>query len=685
MADRIEVSLIDGIRLEIRGDSQEDYEVRFTDGDTGLLVYRTVIKPGSWSMPSPRYYVNWHVTASVRGETVFDFRLDLKGKRVFIDFGSKALGDSVAWIPYCEEFRKRHGCEVHVKTFWNELLKPGYPDLKFHEEVKPEGFYALYRLGAFDSDYNRNRNNWRLVPLQQIPSDILGLPFREVRPNIKRPRRKRPIPQKYVAISEFSTFQAKHWLFPNGWQEIVDWLVGLGYKVMSVSREKTGLSNVVKRNDRPIWDTVNNLQHAEAFICPSCGLAPLAWALDVPTVLISGFSMPDKEMSAFHRVINRAVCHGCGNDPNVAYDRGNWGLCPRNARMVCSTAITPDMVKEAVAKALAAPKGTDGLVLFLAPHCSTGGGPQWMLRAAEELLAGGRRVAVVEYHNLSNHYTVQRDRLRNLADYHILDGDKAEALDIIDRLAPEVVHVQEFPERWCGEDDVLERLYREDRPYRIVETTHSAVEIGKRWRPDGFVFVSPLHLEQYGGLGIPATLTEYPVTPRQRPPRDEALRVLGLDPARRHVLHVGLWAKWKNQAEAIELARRFPQHQFHFVGNQPVNFKDYWEPLMEGLPDNCVVWGERADVDQFYAALDVFLFPSTMECSPIVVREALSWGMPVLMRNLEAYRGMFDSYEGIHFYETPEGAATLLARLLPEGRMGLADIYCKLIETVRET
>ncbi len=33
-------------------------------------------------------------------------------KKVFISIESKALGDTIAWVPYALEFQKKHGCKV---------------------------------------------------------------------------------------------------------------------------------------------------------------------------------------------------------------------------------------------------------------------------------------------------------------------------------------------------------------------------------------------------------------------------------------------------------------------------------------------------------------------------------------------------------------------------------------------
>jgi hypothetical protein len=40
--------------------------------------------------------------------------MDLTNKRVYISFDSKSLGDSIAWIPYVLEFKKKHDCKVIV-------------------------------------------------------------------------------------------------------------------------------------------------------------------------------------------------------------------------------------------------------------------------------------------------------------------------------------------------------------------------------------------------------------------------------------------------------------------------------------------------------------------------------------------------------------------------------------------
>ena len=123
---------------------------------------------------------------------------------------------------------------------------------------------------------------------------------------------------------------------------------------------------------------------------------------------------------------------------------------------------------------------------------------------------------------------------------------------------------------------------------------------------------------------------------------------LDLDPFKTHVMNVGLWTSGKNQKEGVEIARNVWEKNkdvmFHFIGNQAPNFEDYWGPIMNNLPPNVKVWGERNDVDKFMTACDVLMFNSTWECNPLVVREAINYGMKIITRDLPQYKGMFDNY-----------------------------------------
>jgi len=64
---------------------------------------------------------------------------------------------------------------------------------------------------------------------------------------------------------------------------------------------------------------------------------------------------------------------------------------------------------------------------------------------------------------------------------------------------------------------------------------------------------------------------------------------------------------------------------------------------MKNKPKNCKVWGERNDVEKFLQAADLFYFSSILELNPLVVKESLSYKLPILMRKLPTYLNQYDN------------------------------------------
>jgi len=282
-------------------------------------------------------------------------------------------------------------------------------------------------------------------------------------------------------------------------------------------------------------------------------------------------------------------------------------------------------------------------ILFVAPHLSTGGMPAFLLRRMQALQAHTNvEIYVVEYSNHSDHYVVQKDQIKQLADhFYTLGENKHELINIIQQNFIDIVHVEEMVEDgWNNWPESLrEALYASDRTWRMVETCHNIVfkpDIEKRFHPDSYMFCTPHHLKTFANMPSPKYVVEYPIE------KKNAVK-LDLGPGK-HVLNVGLWTAGKNQGEAVELAKQMPDVQFHFVGNQAGNFQHYWEPIMKDLPSNVHVWGERSDVGSFMKGCDVFLFNSTFECNPLVIREAIGFGKPIIARNLPQYGDMFTKY-----------------------------------------
>jgi len=218
-----------GIRCEISGYSSDTFNVKFIDNDTKFLVYEDNIKVDgtSWVAHGRQYYTNWNVqvTRHSNNQIISDYNFDLRNKNVIIELDSEQLGDTVAWMPYADIFQKKHNCKVYLSTHHNRMFdKDSYPNLTFiNPGTSLDYIHAIYSVGVTDNNYDRNKNNWRLIPLQQAASDILGLEYHEVKPKLVVSG-DRPIKEKYITIAEHSTLQAKYYNYSQGWQQIVNTL-----------------------------------------------------------------------------------------------------------------------------------------------------------------------------------------------------------------------------------------------------------------------------------------------------------------------------------------------------------------------------------------------------------------------------------------------------------------------------
>ena len=297
-------------------------------------------------------------------------------------------------------------------------------------------------------------------------------------------------------------------------------------------------------------------------------------------------------------------------------------------------------------------------LLFIAPHLSTGGLPQYLTKKIE-LLKDIYDIYLVEWVDCTGGVlVVTRNKIVNLIDsdkFFTLGDNKHELINIIHRIQPDIIHLEEIPEFFM-DDEITHQIYTQNRNYSIVETSHDSSfnTNNKLFFPDKFMFVSDWQIQQYKDLDIPKILVEYPIEYTERPNREELLTKLGLDPNKKHVLHVGLYTSRKNQAEFFEYAKQFPDIEFHSLGNRAENFKWYWEPLAKDQPSNLTWWNERSDVDAFYQSMDLFLFTSKgtntdKETMPLVIREAISYQIPTLIYNLPVYLDYFNKFETIDY------------------------------------
>jgi GR25 family glycosyltransferase involved in LPS biosynthesis len=292
-------------------------------------------------------------------------------------------------------------------------------------------------------------------------------------------------------------------------------------------------------------------------------------------------------------------------------------------------------------------------LLYISPHLSTGGQPQYVYKQIEAFKEDFE-IEVVEINNVGGEqFAVQKNKIRNLVPLHILGEDKSQIISVIKNFSPHIIHFHEIPQ-FDLSFDILDKIFDKGRDYFIVATTHGSFtnpdEI--RYHPDRYVLVSEWSRKKFETTGVETTIWDYPIE-NYSFDKIEAQTKLGFEKDWKHVLNVGLFAPGKNQKEIFQIANKLKEYKikFHFIGNQALNFEEYWKPLMNTKPDNCVVWGERNDVDTFYAASDAFYFSSILELNPLSIKEALSYKLPSLFRRLHTYLDTYDSNPLVNYID----------------------------------
>lgn len=365
-------------------EKEEKITVEFWDKDAKKVLYthEDISNSGDWCSPNAKYFVNWKIKIFYGEDLIKVEDFDLKDKKVIIINGSNCIGDTLAWIPYIEEFRKKYKCDVTYSTSHRKLFSNQYKNINLVNytdknittgELIKFGYDVKYELGWWfeheDSLNNSGNNRPFEYPLQQTPCHILNLPYKEIKPKIKLGY-KRPIKEKYVCISVQSTGKAKLWNYPKGWEEVVDYLNQQGYKVVDIDKDiNYGVKgfkhieknvNTIPKNaiddtgDKPLSRRVKYLEHCEFFIGLPSGLSWLAWASNCKTIMISGFSMDYTEFKPDVRIQNTDVCHGCWN--KYPFNRDLWDWCPEfkfsPREYECTKTITPTMVIDGIKKLL---------------------------------------------------------------------------------------------------------------------------------------------------------------------------------------------------------------------------------------------------------------------------------------------------------------------------------------------
>jgi len=354
---KVRLDFNDGPCLEIMSNAKP-HKVVMLEGQT--VLHEAVIEGKHWTRAHRKYFTDWRLEVyDQNSNKVFDHKFELRNNNVRVNIDSKSLGDTLAWLPQIQLFAQQHPtANIYVSQFWQTLFdQSAYPELIFIDpDSTVENCYATYNIGYYFENLQWHHPvDPRTVPLGKVAADILGIPFFEERPvlaTVTEPTETTHTP--YVCIATASTAECKHWLFPGGWQVVVDFLKQNGLETMVIQKEETDLERIDNQTgEQPISARIQQLEHCEFFIGLGSGLSWLAWAAGKPVIMIAGFSEPYTEFRQnCTRIINNGACHGCWNDTCYSFDRADWNWCPRHKgterAFECSKSITPEMVIQAI-------------------------------------------------------------------------------------------------------------------------------------------------------------------------------------------------------------------------------------------------------------------------------------------------------------------------------------------------
>lgn len=349
-----------GIRLQV---PTGNWHVRIGDYDSGMVFYDRDISE-TVVVSIEKYYIHWQVDIFRDGELVFCHIFDPSGQKIRLIFNSYLIGDMQSFLSYIPAVQDCYQADVYCtieKNMW-DICHRLFPKLRLRDYTE-EDTYATYYFNASLNFAGGMPLDGRMVPMLHTGRVILG--FSSLPPKVPWVAGERKIREPYVCIGVQASSVGKGWLYPQGWEIVVEYLKELGYRVLCIDKDKKyeefgyTLEMPAGAEDftgaRPLLERADMLHHAEFFIGLASGLSWLAYTADCPVVLIGGFSMEWTEFPTPYRVWNRLACSGCYNDVRLTWQDN---VCARHAEgsediFQCSKKISPRMVIQAIDRLIA--------------------------------------------------------------------------------------------------------------------------------------------------------------------------------------------------------------------------------------------------------------------------------------------------------------------------------------------
>jgi glycosyltransferase involved in cell wall biosynthesis len=190
-------------------------------------------------------------------------------------------------------------------------------------------------------------------------------------------------------------------------------------------------------------------------------------------------------------------------------------------------------------------------------------------------------------------------------------------------------------------------------------------------RPDQFIVPSETVAEQLARAGSrsPVAVAHNVVSPPPRISQSEARNRVALPGGRKTALFIGrLCGASKGIDLLMDAVRRADAGQLHewifvFVGKGPERdaIKAFAEQAKVDL--RLIPWTDKPEI--YMAAADIVLLPSRWEGVPLVMLEAMQYGIPILASGIDVYR-QYLPHANICDYSTVDLAKTMQSLTRPD-------------------
>lgn len=166
-----------GLKLDIKSNKPQILYIKIVDNDKNeILCEDNFISNEPFIFESTKF-LNYGISVyNINGQEIYNYKLNLENKKVWIKLENSSIGESISWVPYVEEFRKKHKCDVFCTTYWNNLFVVEYPNIQFvgiDEVVNINALFAVYKIRCNDKDENSQKTIY----------DSLGLDYKEIKLN----------------------------------------------------------------------------------------------------------------------------------------------------------------------------------------------------------------------------------------------------------------------------------------------------------------------------------------------------------------------------------------------------------------------------------------------------------------------------------------------------------------------